>query len=264
MRATTDRVVALSPLELLACWEALDLGEPPYQLRLRRPSGPYAAQRQTRQVLANAMVGLAARRLSDGAQPDPELADMLRLLAHRTYQLDIRFTGSAGTPRIGLGPITDTSALMVTTTDDGISPIVLRALDRSKISGALLGLVGPITAGIAPPVNIPGETFDQACQAAADGGMWQLADALTARGVPRTEAAALVRMTTDITFAGQLGVTAWHEGRERRGPWVVGFVRNKTGGMFLQVRRAGTVTMCPTDARRLGDQWQSLINCVLH
>lgn len=253
-------MITLSPVELLACWEALDLGDPPYLLRLRRPSGPVAAQQETRRTLARALVELAVRGLSDGTQPHPELADMLRLLAHRDYQLDIRFSGTPGAARIGLGPIIDTRGLLVTTTDNGTSPIMLRPMDRHQIPAALLDLVGPITAGVAPPVNIPADVFDDAIQAVGPNApMSALDDALTARGIDPRDASALARMARGLQFAGQLGVSAWREGRERRGAWVVGFVRNETGGAFLQVHRQGTVTMCPTDTTRLHRQWRELV-----
>lgn len=260
----SERVIALSPVELLACWEALHLGDPPYQLRLRSPSGPLAAQQETRRVLTRALVKLAARGLSDGTHPHPELAAMLRVLAHPSHQLDIRCTGPAQDPRIGLGPITNTSGLLVTTIDDGTSPIELRPMDSSQIPGALLSLLGPITAGTAPTVNIPTEIFDQARRAVpANASMRDLGDALTDRGIDPRDSSALARMTTSLKFSGQLGVSTWREGREHRGPWVVGFVRNDTGETFLQLCRQGTITMGPADATRLHRQWRELIEHTL-
>lgn len=260
----SDRVIVLRPVELLACWEALHLGDPPYQLRLRRPSGPITAQQETRRVLAEALVGLAGRGLTDGTHPHPELADMLRVLARPSYQLDIRCTGPARSPRIGLGPITNTSGVLVTTIDDGTSPIELRPIDSTRLPGALLSLVGPITAGMSRTVNIPADIFDQARRAVpANASMRDLGDALTDLGIDPRDSSALARMTTNLNFSGQLGVSTWRDGREHRGPWVVGFVRNNTGETYLQLCRQGTITMGPADATHLHRQWRELIEHTL-
>ncbi|MBB6372779.1 hypothetical protein BKA01_008030 [Pseudonocardia eucalypti] len=258
--ATTGRAVQLSPVELLACWEALQLGELPCELHMRRPSGPWAAQQATRQVLARALIGLAVRGLSDGTRPTADLAEMLQPLAHPSYQLDIRFTGPNRRPIVGLGPVTNTHSLVVTFIDDGESPIELRATDSSQIPGVLLALLGPFTPGISPPVNLPADLFDQACETIGDdAGPWALADQLREHGAPRRDAEALARMWTDIDFGGQLGVTAWRDGREHRCPWVIGFLRNLTGQTFLHLRRAGTLTMCPIDAPGLHRHWRELL-----
>lgn len=256
----TRRAVQLSPVELLACWEALQLGELPCELHMRRPSGPRAAQQATRQVLARALVGLAVRGLSDGTRPTADVAELLQPLARPSYQLDIRFTGPNRRPVVGLGPVTETHGVMATFIDDGESPIELRAIDSSQIPGALLGLLGPITPGISPPVNLPAELYDEAC-ATVDGnaGPWAITDHLREHGTPRRDAEALARMWTDIDFGGQLGVTAWRDGRERRCPWVIGFLRNLAGQMFLHLRRADTLTMCPVDAPGLHRHWRELL-----
>lgn len=84
----------------------------------------------------------------------------------------------------------------------------------------------------------------------------------SAVGDPR-DSSALARMTTSLNFSGQLGVSTWRDGREHRGPWVVGFVRNDTGETFLQLCRQGTITMGPADATRLHRQWHELIEHTL-
>jgi hypothetical protein len=255
---TSTAAVDLAPVELLACWEALELGEPPFLLRLRSPSGTEAIRREAARELRAAMAGLAERGLSDGAGPNPTLADWLQVIARSSYQLDIRFTGPAGRPVLGFGAVAGEYSVGVVS-NDGAGPLRLVAMDSSRLPGALISLLGPIRPGTASPVIIPAEVLDQACAAAPDGSAWAMADQLRERGVPGQDASSLARMCSGVNFGGQLGATARFGGPARRGPWVIGFVRNETG-CFHQLRRDGSVTMGPTDANRLHRLWYDLID----
>jgi hypothetical protein len=82
---------------------------------------------------------------------------------------------------------------------------------------------------------------------------------LQARGVSGNEASWLARMCTGVRFGGQLGASTMREGRERRGGWVIGFHCADTG-YFMNLRRDGTVTMCPTDGRGLARHWRELVD----
>jgi len=249
--------IRLSPIEVLACWEALDLGDPPFLLRLRRPGGTEAAQLESRRRLAAALAGLAGRGLSDGVSPAPALAGPLRLLAGADYLLDIRFTGPAGRAILGLGAIAGARGAAVVS-NDGLGPMDLVPVDGARVASTLIGLLGSVEPGTGLPVNLPAAVFDEACAAARDGNLWTLADELQVRGVPRREATSLARMCGGVDFGGQLGVTTRFDGPERRGPWVVGFVRGG-GRYFLQLRRDDTVTVCPTDSNRLVSHWRELL-----
>lgn len=252
--------IQLSSVEMLACWESLGLGEPPYLLQLRRPSGTQAAQHGTYQKLAQAMVALALRNLSDGTRPTEPLAGMLRLLARPHYQLDIKFSGPADKPILGLGAVTGSHGLVLTSID-GAGPYTLHLMDGTRVAGTLLNLLGTVQPGISHPVNIPGDVFDNALRATAAerGSVWRFADHLADHGVPRKDATAFARMNTETDFGGQLGLTTWTDGSERRGPWVIGFVRSNNR-FYMQLRRHdNTVTMCPTDIARLHHQWRDLL-----
>jgi hypothetical protein len=252
-------VIRLTPTELLASWESLDLGEPPFLLRLRRPGYTWAAQHEAQRLLHEATAALATRGLSDGTHPDAALAHLLRTFAHADYRLDIRFTDPAGSgrPVLGLGAVAGAhGAVMVS--NDGAGPLDLWAVDGSRVAATLLDLLGEVKPGIGSPVNIPAAALDEAIAADPDGGIWSLADQLRDRGIPRQEASSLARMCTGISSGGQLGATARFAGPDRRGPWVVGFLRGEAG-YFVQLRRGATVTMCPTDKPRLSYQWRELV-----
>jgi hypothetical protein len=254
--------IRLSALELAACWMSLRLPEPPFLLQLPRPVGTRESQDDVRRRFVVALAGLEPRGLSDGRRPAPALAAMLHTLARAGHQLDIRFSGPNGRPALALGAVNGACGVVVTG-GDGAGPIALEPMDASRVPAALLGLLGLVTPGVAAAVNIPGEVFDRARAAAQDGNPWTLCDELIVRGVPRRDATALARVNTDICFGGQLGITTRSADGERRGPWVIGFLRNRENGYFLQVRRNNTVTVSPTDGDRLLRHWRELVNQVV-
>jgi hypothetical protein len=262
----------LSPAEFLGCWAALRLGETPIELAMRPPG--YTVE-ESRTLLDEAVAGLAARGLSDGrlpgARPHAQLAGALRLFANPDYQLDIRFHDLAeGGPMVfGLGAVAGANGLLITGVDDGEDrggndggglPVDLVGMDASRVAGGLLWLAtrrGPVKPGIGSPANIPVAAFDKAREQAGGGDLWELADELTELGVPRQDATSLARMCGGIRFAGQLGATGRFGGPPRRGDWVIGF-HITDSGWFMQLRRGDTLTVCPTDARRLMYHWHEL------
>lgn len=255
MIGNTDRdVIQLSPLELLGCWTALDLGEPPVLLRLRRPG---LTVQETWRMLREAVVGLADRGLADGTAPGAALSDLLRVFSRADYQLDIRFSGPAGSERpiLGLGAVAGTRGVLIIS-NDGHGPIQLGSVDSARVPDALLGMLGPIHPGQGTVVNIPADLLDKAC--ALPGNIWTVSDQLQQYGVDRSEASSLARMCTDVRFGGQLGATARFGQVEQRGRWVIGFHRTDSG-WYLQLRRGSTVTMYPCDKARLRYQWRDLV-----
>lgn len=262
VRTTTRRgrpvgTVVLRPVEMLACWDALDLTDPPFLLQLRIPTHDH--RERTARDFRTALTALERRGLTDGRQALPPLTTMLRTLANPDHQLDIRFTGPGGRPVVGLGAVRAAHGVAAVISG-GDGAVELREMDGTRVAPWLLGLLGTTRAGIAPCVNLPVEVFDRAASAAQDGSPWAFADELIARGVPRRDATATARMLTGITFGGQLGVTMRRRGYEHRGPWVVGFVRNGAGESFVQFRRGDTVTIGPADADRLLRHWAELLD----
>lgn len=226
--------------ELGAWWRQLDLGEPPFLLGLPpRPS--------------------AARRL-----PPPPVAGWLHTLARADHHLDIRFTGPGGHPTVGLGGAAGRHGV-VAVRADAAGPIELLCTDASRVAATLIDRLGPVRPAVAPPVNVPAEVLDLARTAVGDGNPWTLADQLTVLGVARSQATALARMLSRVEFGGQLGLTDRRLTDRAgsgavRGAWVIGFVRNVEGRYAVVLRRAGTVTVAPTDATRLLRHWRELVD----
>jgi hypothetical protein len=268
MTTRTDRgpdTAVVSSTELLACWEALALGEPPTLLRLRRPGVTRTAHQDTDRLLSAALARLAARELSEGTRPHATLARMLRILARADYHLDLRYTHPHRSgPVLGIGAVAGAAGVVLVSTD-GAGPVQLRPTDSTQVAPTLLRLLGDVTAGRGTPVNIPVTALAHATHdTAADGGVWALAEQLRTHGVSRAEAASLAHMCTGAVCGGQLGATARHPAPhgalERRGPWTIGFHRTRNGGHYMQLRRGDTLTVSPTDTRRLYHQWRTLIN----
>lgn len=272
MNPPSPRPIVLSPVELLGCWTAAGLGEMPTQLWVRPPG---ATVEDSARLLTEAVAGLAARGLSDGhrlhPRPHPVLAGLLRAIADSEFMVDIRLSDSAGGAAavLGLGAVAGAHGVTLVTRDgvEGlVAPMELAAMDATRVTGALLGLVslaGPIRPGVGAPVNIPAEALDSAVRSAPDGDLWAVADRLVAQRVPAREAHSLARMCTGIEVAGQLGATGrpgpFH--REHRADRVVGFHRTARG-WFVQLRRVGVVSVHPPDPTRLLRQWQDLITTV--
>jgi hypothetical protein len=277
--------VRLSPVELLGCWQALELGDTPGPLWIRPPG---TTDEDRERLLAGTVAGLAARGLSDGSRPHPTLAGMLRVIADAPVLVDVRFTDGAGAPMLGIGALAGAYGVTLVTRDgvEGLSaPIELTALDATRVTGTLLGLAGPVRAGVGAAVNVPADALDaalasaaraagssagRAAGAAAAGSghgaatdLWALGDRLVELGVPGREASSLARMCSGVTASGQLGATGrsgpWRA--ERRGGWVVGFHRTARG-WFGQLRRGGMVSVYPADPQRLLRAWHELIESV--
>lgn len=254
--------VIRSAYEFYTCWSRLDLGEIPLLLDVRPPGHTMAEHRR---ILAETTTRLQDRGLFTGKRPSPTLTSMLRVLANPDYTLDIRYADNTHqTDLLGLGAVTHHHTTVVTADSNGAGPLTLTSLDTAHVAAHLLSQIGPITPGRSPTVNIPTDALDRARAAVPDHNPWQIAEHLTAHGVPRADADGLARMCTGIQAAGQLGTTTHTAGHPpRRGPWVIGLHRT-VAGHFMQLRhtdnaRAATLTVHPTDAQTLQRHWRALV-----
>ena len=263
MTTTSRQAIQLTPTELLGCWNVLHLGEPPNQLWLRAPGHTVE---ESQRLLDHAVAGLAARGLSDGVRPHPTLAAMIRTIGNADYLLDLRFVDQRGSapPIFGLGAVAGAHGVVLTSHDgeEGLTaPMNLLATDSTRVANGLLGLLnsyGPIRPGAGVGVNIAADALEAAQRKTPANDLWALTDRLRELGVPGQDARSLARMCGGAVLTGQLGATARINGLDRRGNWVIGFRANQAG-WFMQLLRDSTLTVCPTDAARLMQQWRTLI-----
>jgi hypothetical protein len=256
--------IALSPIELLGCWTALQLCETPGPLWLTPPG---TTVEESRMLLARAVAGLAGRGLSDGVRPHPSLANMLRVIAGAELYLEIRFQDVRSGPSVlGFGAVSGARGVTLATTEGGqglVAPMQLLATDGSRVASTLLGMLdarGPIKPGMGAPVNIPADAFDRAAKAAG-GDPWVMVDLLRELGISVQESISVARMCTGIWLVGELSVIGRDGEREREAPWRV-TIHAAERGWFMRVWRDGTVSMFPADGDRLMRQWQEMIGAV--
>jgi hypothetical protein len=249
VRATARRAnlaeLRLSAVEFDACWELLGLGSTPPALRLPSPGHTW---QERHEILTSVLAGLRRRGLADRSAPGNRVAGPLRLLAGPDYQLDLRLRDGRHGTLIGIGASAAGYGVLLARHRDQLR---LRPVRPAQLVDAVVGLAGPIRAGVGRAVNMPAEVFDAAREATTDGKLWTMADQLLARGVPRLDAASWVRMCTGIRTVGQIGTAFWLDGMPRFGPWMIGFQATEAGH-FLQLRRPGqggeAITVCPLDA----------------
>ena len=251
----------LTPAELWAAWHALPRPAPPPILQLRSPGRDRVDHAR---LVAAAHAALTCRGLLDtGARPSPALAHALGVLARPDYTLDLRYAAGPDRMVVGLGAVRSEHGAVVLTEHtagpDGAAvpgPFDLLTGDATQVVPTLLDVLGPIRRGPGQPINIPTDLLDAAL--VAHGlDRWDAADQLAACGVPRQEATALARMTTDVRAGAQLGATtAGH-----RAPYVIG-AHATPAGWYVQVGRpvdlTATLTVAPADAATVARHWHDL------
>ncbi len=247
MALNWSQSIVLSCTEFEVSWELLGLGETPWQLDPQR-SGITAPQRE--QIIGNVVAGLRQRGLGDGRGPGYVISDLMRMLAHPEWALDIRFRAEALVAAVAAsrGPH---CAFAVRQGNE----IALLALPSDAAAASLLELLGNITPGTGPEVRLSADILD-AVRAAAPDNHDRFTDELVWKGLARPDAVALATACRDVRMSGQLGASASaRDGtRMRRAPYVVGF-HDGSAGHFRQVRRqmpgGDVVTVGPTSHHRM-------------
>jgi hypothetical protein len=251
--------VGLTPAELWAVWPHATRSAPPAVLGLRSPGRDRIAHDR---AVAAARGTLTHRGLLDEhGHPTPELTHALRVLAGPDHTLDLRHAAAPDRMTVGLGAVRGGHGAVVLTEqtagprDTAVAESYDLAVgDATGVADTLLATLGPIRRGPGRPVNIPTDLLDGAL-AAHGPDRWAVADHLAARGVDRAETDALARMVTDVRAGAQLGAPV----AGRRAGHVVG-VHATRRGWYVQLRRAGTLTVAPADAATLARHWHELVS----
>jgi hypothetical protein len=265
--------IQMTPVEFDVCWEALGLGESPIAFELPSP-GRTGAERAA--VRSEAFGALRRRGLADAGRspypssstPAPAVAGVLRLLATADHTVDVRHL-DAGRTVVGLGAVRGPDGVVVLHRGPRLE---LARMDGARVVPALVGIVAPEPAGVGRPVTLPVAVLDAALAGRPRTGS-AFADELVRQGVASVDAAAAAHMSRGVLARGQFGVTGRRPGLTgppgsvppgatgRRGPWVIGYHR-AANGWFVQLRRAGAVTLAPLDTARLRARVAELIGVV--
>lgn len=231
-----ESATVLTLTEFDVCWEALDLGEMPWQLD---PPSPGRTHDERRRIVAATLDGLRDRGLAGPLGPRTDLADRLRVLAAPDQSLDVRLRARALVT--GVGARRGHRAVIAVRHDGEIALLDVRA---AEVPAALAELAGPITPGPGVAVRLPARVLD-AARAAAPAEPDRFVLELVRHGVPDDDAHAMVRMCDGAGGVGQFGASARsRDGRLRRAPYVLGMHRTPAGH-YSQLRRDGVVTIAP-------------------
>ncbi|MBB6379727.1 hypothetical protein BKA01_007002 [Pseudonocardia eucalypti] len=251
--AAAEGDVLLSDLEFDICWELLRLGTTPATLELPSPGRTWPERRQ---LVHSVLEALRRRDMAGPSGLSARLASALRLLAAPTLQLDLRLQAVHGDSTVVIGAVADSQGVLVTKHRDEIT---LQPIRAPRLATEVTERIGPINVGIGRTVHLPTEVLDAAREATAGDSLWAMADYLADElGVTRLDARACARMCTDVEVLGQIGTTFYTNGTPWVGPWVIGFHRTRTGH-YLQLRKAGTVTVCPLSDSLLAQVLDQLI-----
>lgn len=250
MTVDWDAATVLSLTEFDVAWEAAGLDETPWELDPPRPGRTWEERRG---IVDAALATLAARGLVDDRRPVPRLAAMLTVLDRRELSVDVRVHGPTV---VGAVAARRRGQAVLAVRHDG--EIALADLSPTRLSPAVVDVLGPVAAARGRAVNVRASDVEAAITAAGeDPGA--LVDELVRRGVEPADAGTYVALHRDVDRHGMVGVCV---GR-RRAPWLIGLHRTSSGHVVRLRRPAGdgrdVVTVAPVDAAGLVRRIDELI-----
>ncbi|MET0133637.1 MAG: ESX secretion-associated protein EspG [Kibdelosporangium sp.] len=239
--------LVLSALEFDVIWESERL--PARHVALDVPS-PGKTHTERAKLVKETWAALESRGLAESGRANPELADLLDLLAHPQVCIDgwvwagreVKAFASSNGRRAQLAVIDEGKVWLIPARDT--------ALAESAVSVA-----GDLMAGPGRSVSLPNDLVT-AADNEARGDTKKFITTLEAKGVPLHDAQALTGMLAGIVTRGQFG--AERRGRDLRvvrAARVVAF-HDTVDGRYLDLVRPSTdgrmwCTVTPADNQRL-------------
>ncbi|MFL6120930.1 ESX secretion-associated protein EspG [Actinophytocola sp.] len=251
--------VTLSALEFDVLWEHLRLGSMPLVVKVPSPGKTFEERAQ---LEARVWADLEARGLGRPVEVDPDIEEMLGVLAKPLREVDAR--AYVGRNARVLAASVDENAVVAELSGDTVT---LRRASAAGLPSAALSVLPAAPAGPGRSVTLRTAEFEQA---AREAGRTREAfgAALLAAGLRADDAEALVEMIKDVVHTGNFGAAARDRlGRRRRGERVVSFFDTEDG-RYVQIRRPaddGTMwtTISPADLRKLTHHVTELLDEVV-
>ncbi|TCO58055.1 ESX secretion-associated protein EspG [Actinocrispum wychmicini] len=229
--------LSLPALDML--WEDMKLGTFPFPLEIRSHGETVEERIRIKTAVYS---DLERRGLVRGRRPEPELEDVLRLLARPTISIDaVAMVDMAGEPTKAMVVATGRHALLAV---QGDLTVTLTSVRETALTSSIVEVLPHVKAGPGVPVSMP-------------------VDDLNARGAHRRpdpeDKMKLQRlaavMQRPVVRAGQFGITVRDpHGKATRLPGITWF--DTDAGRYMNVLRAASdgeewLTLTPADSGRI-------------
>ena len=235
--------ITLTALEFDVLWEHIAPGAMPLIVKVPSPGKTY----EERAAIEDGVwAGLAARGIE---RDDPELVDLLRLLARPDREVDGRLWAGSGVRLIACAA--EESAMLAVLVGETLT---LSRISAHGLPAAAAGALPQASAGPGRSVTLRTADFEAAAQ--GDGTVRGFEGSLLARGIRADDATALAEMIGDVVNTGNFGAAVRDKlGRRVRGERVVSFF-DTDAGRYVQIRRPAPdgelwTTISPADTRKL-------------
>lgn len=246
--------IALSALEFDVLWEHLRLGAMPLVVKVPSPGRTHEERAR---LEARAWADLEARGLGRPVEVNPDIEELLGVLAKPDREIDVRaFVGR--NVRALAAAAGDTAAIV----ELSGNMVTLRRASESGLPAAALSVLPSAPPGPGRSVTLPTAEFESAAKNATREGF---GNALLDLGLRGDDAETLVEMIKDVVHTGNFGAAARDRlARRRRADRVVSFFDTEDG-RYVQIRRPaddGTqwTTISPADYRKLNHHVTELLD----
>lgn len=239
--------ITLSALEFDVLWEHLRLGALPLVVKVPSPGKTHEERAE---IETRVWADLEARGLGRPVDVNPDIAELLTILARPEREVDVR--AHVGRNVRVLAASADGRAAVCELSEGAVT---LRSASASGLPSAALGVLPAVAAGPGQSVTLRSADFEAAANGAG-GTREGFSQALLSGGLRSDDATALAEMIKDVVHLGNFGAAARDRlGRRRRAERVVSFFDTEDG-RYVQVRRPaddGTLwtTISPADVRKL-------------
>ncbi|GAB1512244.1 ESX secretion-associated protein EspG [Actinophytocola sp. KF-1] len=251
--------ITLSALEFDVLWEHLRLGALPLVVKVPSPGKTYEERAE---IETRVWADLEARGLGRPVDVNPDIAELLTVLARPEREVDVRaYVGR--NVRVLAASAGETAAIC----ELSEGSVTLRSASASGLPSAALSVLPARAAGPGQSVTLRTEDFEAAANSAG-GTREGFSHALLSGGLRSDDATALAEMIKDVEHLGNFGAAARDRlGRRRRAERVVSFFDTEDG-RYVQVRRPaddGTLwtTISPADIRKLTHHVTELLDEVV-
>lgn len=234
-------------MEFDVVWRALAFDELPLILDVPSPGATFGERAE---VVARAWAALVERELADDhGRARTGLVDALSVIAHRRQSLHLRVFGRDAVR--AMLATRGSRAVLARLEGERLS---VATVPGSRLIGALLSVLPDLPPGRGHSVSVAVDVFAEAARAAGPTAGW---DVLTRHGMNRTDARALLDMTTGSVRTGQIAAELRPpNGRIIRSDRVVAF-HDTPSGRYQAIRAGGHLTVAPatraTLARRVSE-----------